>query len=189
MLPKFAKINNKQYEINTDFRVALACFRAIEDNEINDELRSIAVISLLFKEDVLLEDYEEAIKKAEIFLSCVKSKNNVNSLADTKKVMDYEYDRDLIFSSFLSEYGININTIENLHWWEFNSLIVGLSEKSALAKVINIREMDINEYKDPKTKAKIQKAKKKVELPSQKLKFNNVEKELLQKLGINYEMR
>ena len=89
----------------------------------------------------------------------------------------------------MSTQQININTIENLHWWEFNSLIVGLSDKSALAKVINIRELDINEYKDPKTKAKIQKAKKKVELPSQKLKFNNAEKELLQKLGINYEER
>ena len=51
MYPEYMEIDGKDYKINTDYRVALACFRAINDDEINDTERSLAIITLLLGED------------------------------------------------------------------------------------------------------------------------------------------
>ena len=48
MYPEFVEIDVKTYKINTDYKVALSCFRAINDDELNDISRAYAVITLLF---------------------------------------------------------------------------------------------------------------------------------------------
>ena len=41
MYPKYMEINGENYKINTDYRVALACLKAINDEEINGLLRIV----------------------------------------------------------------------------------------------------------------------------------------------------
>ncbi len=50
-------------------------------------------------------------------------------------------DWDLLVSSFLSQYGIRIQTAEfkNVSWDEFRSLIAGLAPETALGRVVAIR--------------------------------------------------
>ena len=48
--PEYAEVAGKRYKINTDYRVALKCFEVIEDTDICDEERALAVIYLLFGE-------------------------------------------------------------------------------------------------------------------------------------------
>lgn len=182
MFPEYALIDGKEIKINTDYRTAIACLKAIEDDEIDDVTRALVVISLLFGEETEIINYEEALKKATYFLCCGKKQTGNNE----QKLMDYEADSDYIYASFRNEYHIDLNKIENMHWWEYNSLITGLSEQSILAKIIGIREMNVADYKDAKTKAKIMKAKEKVKLPQKEMKFNKDEMELLESLGINY---
>lgn len=59
-------------------------------------------------------------------------------------------DWDLLVSSFLSQYGIRIQTkeFENVSWDEFRSLIAGLSPDTALGRVVAIRsETDLEMLK------------------------------------------
>lgn len=179
--PEYALIDNKKIKINTDYRVALACLRAIDDEEITDVERAFAVISLLFGAETEIENIEEALKKASYYLCCGKKQDNLNH----EIVMDFEQDEEYIRTSIRTDYNINLNDIEHLHWWEYNELIHGLTEQCILSKVIGIRQMDESEYKDPKTLRKIREAKKSVELKKKKIHYNDDEKKLLEQLGIH----
>lgn len=48
--PKYIKIDNELYEINTDFRVAIECNSIAEDENIGEYERALAVIYKLFGE-------------------------------------------------------------------------------------------------------------------------------------------
>jgi len=63
-----------------------------------------------------------------------------------KKTMDFEVDDEAIYSSFIFDY--NVDLVEQqgvLHWNKFKALLNGLSEDSALMKIVNIRTMDVPE--------------------------------------------
>lgn len=48
--PKFVKVDEELYEINTDFRTAIECERIIRDKTIGDYERILAFIYTLFGE-------------------------------------------------------------------------------------------------------------------------------------------
>ena len=51
--PKYVKIGEKKYKINTDFRVAIECNNIIQDKNIGDTERGLAIIYKLFGEKVV----------------------------------------------------------------------------------------------------------------------------------------
>lgn len=148
--PKYAEIDGRQHKINTDYKVALACFRAMNDAEITDIERPYAVLGLLFGEEVEIENVEKAIEVARKFLQCGKEEIQEDSIAD----MDFEYDEDLINASFMADYHIDLENTD-MHWWKFCSLVSGLSDQTILNKVRDIRNFDVSEIKDTKTRQKI----------------------------------
>ena len=57
-----------------------------------------------------------------------------------------------------------------MHWWKYCALISGLTEKCILNKVRDIRNTDLSEYKDAKSRNKIIRAMRNVELPHKRTK-------------------
>ncbi len=172
--PMYAEIRGKQYPINTDYRVGLNCFKAIDDEDITDVERTISVIGLLYGVGVIPEeDMEEALRIASLFLQCGETKKDYE-----KKPLDidFNYDEKLIMASFLSDYRIDLDNTEYMHFWKYCALISGLTENTILNKVRDIRNYDLNEIKDGKDKGKMVRAKKQVELPKKRTK---AEKEAL----------
>lgn len=158
--PKYAEINGKQYPINTDYTVALACFDAINDEDTNDIERAYSVVGLLFGEDTVIENMDKAIEIAGTYLRCGRKQEDNKEPLD----IDFDYDRSLITSSFMNDYQIDLENT-NMHWWKFNSFLSGLTDTCILNKVRDIRNYDISEIKDIKTRQKIVKQKEKVAIP------------------------
>ncbi len=180
--PEFAEIDGELYKINTDYKYALVCFRIINDPSISDIERAIAIVSVLFgREDKdgnvigIPRNLEKALQKASFFLSCGKEKDNIKNV---KKDMDFEYDKEFIYASFISDYKIDLET-ENMHFWKFCSLISGLTENSILNRVRDLRNTNLSDYKDPKTKSKMQEAMQRVALPEE----SNYDKEDIEALN------
>lgn len=186
MYPEYIEINGKQHKINTDFKVALACFEALEDDEINDIARMYALVSLLLgvekNGEVEIPNFnsEELNKVIQLlikYLSC----NEEESTTSNKKDMDFIQDKEYINASFLSDYNIDLENT-SMHWWKFCSLLKGLTDKCVLSRVRDIRNTDLSEYKDPKAKEKLIKAMESVKLKEKKTKeqqdaideFNNL---------------
>ena len=70
--PKYVKIGEKKYKINTDFRVAIECQEIALDDSIGDFERALAIIYKLFGEDGLDDsnNYEKLLELAQKYLSC-----------------------------------------------------------------------------------------------------------------------
>lgn len=159
--PEYAKVGEKKYKINTDFKIALRCEKVAE-SDIGDFERALAIIYLLFGDEGLKspEDYNELLKKALIFLKCGKDE----IVESGEKDMDFGQDKAYIKASFYTDYGIKDIYKEDMHWWEFIDLMNGLKEDCVLNRVRNIRNYDISEIKDSKTLREWQKSKMAVAL-------------------------
>lgn len=170
MFPEYARIKGKNYKLNTDFKVALKCFEIVEDENISDQERSLAVIYLIFG-FIPDKDYDLFLKKAIYFLQCGEERDEQ---LKKEKDMDFIQDKKYIFSSFMSDYHIDLSRTK-MHFWQFIYLLQGLTENSSLNRIREIRTFDLNTIKDSKQRAKIIEAKKQVEL---KITKNNHKKSL-----------
>lgn len=159
--PETITIGGREYEINADYQSALACIACINDPELGDTERAYGVLELLYKEQP--EDGQEAIRMAVKFLTMGKEPNPAreNSAPD----MDYEHDMHYIRSSFRSDYAIDLNERPEMHFWEFAELLQGLTDKCILNRVRDLRNYDLTEVKDTKTRTRIMQAQREVALP------------------------
>ena len=157
--PKYAEVNGKRYPINTDYRVALRCFAVIEDTDICDEERALAVIYLLFG-DVPVENIADFLRIAGDYLRCGEKENPTDGTRD----MDFIADEKYISASFMSDYRIDLSTTD-MHFWQYIQLIQGFTDNAVMSRVREVRNYDLAEIKDPKTRAKMIKAKESVALP------------------------
>lgn len=160
MYPEYANINGQRYKLNTDYRVGLRCFEVTEDTTICDEERALAVIYLLFG-FIPEADLQPFLDKAALFLQCGKTRDEHE---EQKKDMDFEHDRAYISASFMSDYKIDLNAVK-MHWWQFCELIQGLTEHSVLSRVREIRNYNLAEIKDNKSRMKMARAQEAVALP------------------------
>ena len=88
--PKYAQIEDRLYEINTDFRVAIKCNEVAEDKTISDTERALAIIYLLFGEKGLKShDREALLEKAKTYLSCGQEIENNDEEPDMDYIEDY----------------------------------------------------------------------------------------------------
>ena len=169
--PEYAEVAGVRYKINTDFRVALRCFEVIDDPDIGDEERALAVVYLLFGE-VPLEHIEDFLRIAGVYLRCGESDGKQDA---AEKDMDFSADEKYIAASFMSDYQIDISKAD-MHFWQYIYLIQGFTERSVLSRIREIRSYDLSELKDPKARAKMAKAKASVALPE---KFSKAEQKAI----------
>ena len=192
--PKYVKVGEKKYKINTDFRVAIECQEIALDNSIGDFERALAIIYKLFGDNGLDDsnNYERLLELARKYLSCGKE---VSDNSNEEPDMDFVQDMPYIKASFRSDYNINIDD-EEMHWWEFYDLINGLYNSEignccVLNRIRNLRTFDTKDIKDQKELAKINEAKKQVALKKRTVKKNlTVEQKrnidnFYEKIGIN----
>ena len=158
--PECAEVKGIKYKINTDYRVALQCFEVIDDSSISDEERALAVVYLLFG-DVPTENVEDFLRIAGTYLRCGEPETTPTT---AERDIDFTADEKYIIASFMSDYQIDLPSTD-MHFWQYIQLIQGLTEKSVMSRVREIRNYDLAELKDPKSRAKMIKAKEAVALP------------------------
>ena len=169
--PEYAEVGGIRYKINTDYRVALRCFEVVNDTDICDEERALAVIYLLFG-DVPMDKLEDFLRIAGDYLRCGEK---AEAQASNERDMDFTEDAKYISASFMSDYQIDLSRTD-MHFWQYIHLIQGFTEKSVMSRVREIRNYDLSETKDPKTRDKILKAKAAVALPE---KFTKAEQDTI----------
>lgn len=165
--PEYAKIGDKKYKINTDFRIAIECNEIAQDDNVRDTERALAIIYKLFGDEGLNnpQDWEKLLELGIKYLTLGKDINNTN---DVEIDMDFNEDMNYIEASFMSDYKIDLSETK-MHWWKFYTLLEGLSNSEignccVLNRVRNLRTFDLSQIKDNKEREKIAKAKEMVSL-------------------------
>ena len=149
LLPSSVKIDSTEYEINSDFRTSVLFSLLMEDDNLSEEEKVLQALNLYYP--VVPDNLEEAIEQIKWFYSCGKLDNpigNKKARESSKKVFDFEVDANYIYSAFMSQYRIDLQDIEELHWWKFKALLEGLKEDNKLSKIIEYRSVDLSKIKD-----------------------------------------
>lgn len=140
-LPISLNVNGNEYNIRSDYRIALLCLQAFADEELTDLERQIITLSCLYEnyEDIPDEDINEALKKAIWFLDCGKEVDeNAPKVAPQKRLYDWEQDEQIIFSAINKVAGKEVRAVDYIHFWTFIGYFNEIGE-GVFSSVVSIR--------------------------------------------------
>lgn len=155
-------------DFNTDFRICIMFELLMQDNTIQQEAKINQALTLFYPSRAQIKDINKAINDILWFYACGK-KEEINTKEsegnNTKQIYSYEFDDEYIYSAFMEQYKIDLNSIEYLHWWKFKALFNSLNENTHFAKIMGYRAMNISKIKDKEMKSYYKKMQKLYSLP------------------------
>ena len=137
ILPESLEIDNVEYKIHSDYRVALLIFKAYRDNKLSDYEKSMVCLKCLFQE--MPKDLNKALEKAVWFLD---GGDMPKSKQAPSPMMDWEQDQYIIFPALNKVAGYEIRSVKYLHWWSLLGLFHEIDE-GLYSQVMNIRAKKI----------------------------------------------
>lgn len=183
LVPETITIDNKEYEINSDFRTSILFELLMQDKSIKDNDKIYLALELYYPN--IPDDINSAIEKMLWFYRCGKdlitSKRKGKGKSDIK-IYSFEYDDDYIYAAFMDQYGIDLQDIKYLHWWKFKAMFKSLREDNEIVKIMGYRSIDLSKVKDKEEKAYYRKMKELHKIPvsqSEKEKIDKINEILL----------
>lgn len=130
-LPNTVRVGGRDFSVYTDFRLWMRF-----EMEVNHMKRSDRIdVGYLFKNDKPVYCNME-----ELFVfSRPKEELPRQTRHSNVVVLDYKLDADYIYSAFMSQYGIDLLEVEELHWHKFLALFKGLKDDEVICKIMSYR--------------------------------------------------
>lgn len=163
--PTSVKVDDKIYNINTDFRVAIEC-NEIANSDVGDYERALAIIYKLFGEKGLdCENKNKLLELAMKYLTLGNEQKDVTARSREKYELDYSKCEGLIRSSFKFDYKYDPYELEYLHYYDYVNDLQNLSTSEfgnccILNRIASIINTDETKIKDNKERTKLIEAKK-----------------------------
>lgn len=155
VLPETVDIDGAEYRINTDFRISILFELLMQDDEVGKRQKLIQGLQLYYPE--IPQNLTEAVDKMIWFYKCGRESEEdrpgKSGNSNSKQVYSFDYDDDYIYAAFLEKYGIDLQDVEDLHWWKFRALFKALGEDTEIVKIMGYRSVDINSSMSKEQKA------------------------------------
>lgn len=170
ILNKLPQYTPSRLKIRTDFRESIKFELLMQDSKLNEEEKVKLALNLYYN----LNDITDVKKAAEDIIWFYKGgkneKENVDkevkkSNSKEKQIYSYEFDAEYIYSAFMEQYNIDLNSIKYLHWWKFKALFNSLNENVLFSKIMGYRAMDLSKIKDKSIKKQYKKLQELYKLP------------------------
>lgn len=133
------------YPLRTSYKIGVLLSMLLDDEDIDQDYKIVQAIDLLYIKAP--EDITEATQGISWFITCGESEVYYTDKTPPKhsenKSLDFQYDALDIFGTFRI-YGISLS--DDLHWFEFMSIIQNLPE-CPLSTKIGYRVMDLSKFK------------------------------------------
>ncbi len=141
MEKKIICFSGRKYLIDNYFKTVLKALEIARDDIYTDlEKLDLMLYILILRGRYKREDIFFKNSLLKVILNDLLGKKQSDD--NGQKVFDFKQDEELIFSSFLFDYNINLDEKE-LTWKRYITLLSNLSSECKLFKVINIRQMKI----------------------------------------------
>lgn len=136
-LPVSAVIGDREYAVNADFRDVLEVIEILQDREKHEAIRTLVSLSLFYDDfDQMPSAYhQEAVEWMMSFISCGEE----DDAAPQPKLIDWVQDRMIIAAEVNKVAGIEVRSLEFLHWWTFIGYFNCIGE-GQLSYIVSIRE-------------------------------------------------
>lgn len=152
-LPTTAIIDGKELKIRTDYRAILDIIFAMSDVDLSKEQLIEIILKIFYVDYNKITNIEEALKTAMLFIQGNKSDT---SNTNNQKLMDWEQDLSLIIPAINKVLGVEIRSLEYLHWWSFLGAYMEIGE-CTFNTFVGIRYKKLNNIKLDKNEQKIYK--------------------------------
>jgi hypothetical protein len=120
------------HKINPDFRNILRILRILGNPRLSEGTKSLQAKTRFYENDAP----QNALALMIEFISAGRSPEGDDK--DEEARMDFEFDADEIYCSFVNEYDIDLMETD-MHWYKFLTLLGGLSPECALSRKISLR--------------------------------------------------
>lgn len=142
--------NGCRFRINPAFDTVLEIQNLFREDTLSDadKLEQALKMLVLNKEKLIHLDWgQKAELLNEIYSNCINMTKDRPAVKKDIPVVDFEYDGEYIYASFMLDYRIDlIREQGKLPWRKFIALFQGLSENTKIREVMKIREMKIPAY-------------------------------------------
>lgn len=158
-------------KIRTDFRESIKFELLMQDRKITEKEKIMLALKLYYYDVSKIKDLKLAINEMLWFYRCGKEiKEQERSVYNekeikTKQIYSYEFDDEYIYSAFMEQYRIDLNSIKYMHWWKFKALFNSLNENTQFVKIMGYRSMNLSKIKDKEMKLHYKKLQKLYVLP------------------------
>ena len=185
LVPTSVTIDDEKYEINSNFRTSILFELMISDAELSEKQKLEQALKLYYP--IIPPNINEAVEKILWFYRCGKDivKGKGNKTKNNSKIYDFEHDDEYIYSAYLDQYRIDLQDIDDLHWWKFKALFNSLNEECLFKKIMQWRATDTNKIKDKDQKNFYKNMQKIYRLPvnvnkNEEQRFDEINKALLE---------
>jgi Bacteriophage Gp15 protein. len=124
--------------------MVLDCFSALNDIELDETERTLAVLIIFYEnfesiDDIIKVENEVISKLIDGFFDFIRCGNENKVTANTNYItLDWEGDAQMICSAVNKVAGTEIRALPYLHWWTFMGYFAAVGE-STLSTVVAIR--------------------------------------------------
>lgn len=170
LLDRLPQFTNNGLRIRTDFRESIKFELLMQDKNINEKDKIMQALKLYYYDLDKIKDIKQAIDGLLWFYRSgkdiiIQENNNEEKEEKTKQIYSYEFDDEYIYSAFMEQYKIDLNSIKYLHWWKFKALFNSLNENTQFVKIMGYRAMNLAKIKDKDMKANYKRLQKTYTLP------------------------
>lgn len=169
LLDRLPQYTNSGLKLRTDFRESIKFELLMQDTKLDEQTKVTQALKLYYCDVSKIQNLKEAVEEILWFYSCGKKQQKVDENKseekNNKRIYSYEFDDEYIYSAFMEQYKIDLNSIKYLHWWKFKALLNSLNENTQFVKIMGYRSMDLSKIKDKDMKANYKKLKKQYSLP------------------------
>lgn len=170
--PEIITADGIEYPVVTDFREWFRFADMMNDKELSPDEKIILMTEWLIEvPEKITNDLVYSLfgfyHAKELEPEPPQSEDDDDEPEQTVKppVVDWKIDSKFIIGDFRRYYGINLLSVEYMHWWEFRCLFSALPDDSQMMKRIAYRSADLSKIRDKAERNRIMKIQQAIRIP------------------------
>lgn len=148
LLPETVDIGGVEYPINTDFRTSILFELMMQDTSLSNSEKIRKAVKLYYPQKP--HDISGAVDELLWFYRCGRDEGTTKSSDDEDEeespqrlIYSFEHDAEYIYAAYLGQYGIDLQDVEDLHWWKFRAMFKSLEESCEFVKIMGYRSIKV----------------------------------------------
>lgn len=147
-LPTTVKVRGVDYPISWDFRTGIK-LDGILRSDLEEPQKLERMLYLYYGKEHIPPDVSQAIDQVIWFYRCgelpddeeeEKRKRRYIRRKSKEPACVLTQDAPYVYAAFMEQYGIDLTSIESMHWWKFMSLFESLGDGTKMSKIMYYRQ-------------------------------------------------
>lgn len=147
-LPVSVHACGKEYPINWDFRTGIK-LDGILRSDLEEVDKMEQMLHLYYGEECIPPDIYQAVDRIVWFYRCGELSDDEEEERKKRRYVRRKskepacvltQDAPYVYAAFMDQYGIDLTSIESMHWWKFMALFESLGDGTKMSKIMYYRK-------------------------------------------------